>query len=221
MIKRLIKIILFITLVVNSMISQSEYKGKLIYTVTKSETESFHTYAEMSGIKEPYSRYLNVRVEYTISGDTIVFEQYDEYGELYHVNIQIGSNIWTGSNYSDIEYNFGELINVSNFDVDICLVNDWKKVKEEKDQNQRIESYVGQAIQNEITYYEIKAHNQGDTIVHNKYEGLFCKIFCEYGLIVESVRIYRENTTEMKLVQRIDENPVNCRQKLNMYYLKE
>ncbi len=186
-----------------------------------SESDSFNTYAEMSGKKAPYSRYLKGRAEYTVSGDTLIIERYDEFDELYHVNIQLGSNIWTGSNYLGDEYNFGELVHVSNFDVDICLVNVWKEVKTKRYENQRTKSYIGEAIQNEITHFEIKVFDRVDTIKNNEYQGLFCKIFCEYGLIIESIRTYRDNTTKMILEERIEEGSINCREKLNKYYLGE
>lgn len=201
----------------NTHISLPIFKGKLTYTVINNETESSFELAAMTGRKEPFSRYLNTKAEYTISGDTLILEKYDEYNELYFVNIQIGSNIWTGTNYSGNESNFAELKNVSHFDIDMCLIDNWNETEFGESENMDIKSYSGQAIQNDITEYEIKVISHEEISKQKNFNGLFCKVFCKYGLIVESFRTFRNKTTEMKLQEKVENTSINCRQKLSKY----
>ena len=211
-----IKLLLILMISISGLKSQSQFKGKLIYAVQKNESELFYQYAALSQKKEPYSRYLNSRVEYTINNDTLILEQYDELGELYFVNIQIGNQVYALSPNNGIDF-----VNVSSYDVDICLIENWEKnEKNELVENNEIR-YRGYAIQNKITTYDIKILDNKEYPQQMEYGGLFCKIFAKYGLITESLRTFQDDTTYMILEEKLQEENVNCREKIEEYGFEE
>lgn len=185
----------------------SPFCGEIVYSRMMSDSDMFRSYAMSSPNRiEPYERYLNTTINYTVNIDTAIIEYFDSMGEVYMVGVEIGGKVFTNSGVEqDIKNK--KFVDVSNYHNELADVKEWEEIGDEYFRGQ---SVMGSSL------FEVEIDPLQSYVVPYGLNSALNRVFSDRGIIKYCSRVTKYDVAEWKLIS-VERKSVSCSQLLKYY----
>ena len=185
----------------------SPFIGEVLYSSIKSDSDMFRSYVMSSPNRiEPYERYLNTTIKYTVNIDTVLIEYHDSMGEVYMVGVEIGGKVFTNSG-TEQDIKNKRFVDVSNYNNELADVNEWEEIGDKYFRGQSVGGY---------SLFEVEIDPLQSYVVPYGPNSTLNRVFSDRGIIEYCSRVTKHDVTEWKLVS-VDRKSVSCSQLLEYY----